>query len=152
MLTLINAYSQLKIIEDKIKQENSSIKNYSKEVKELRLQIDPNENIKEFVNYIRGIVQKEVVKATKENPSNRSIALMATGSGKTKVGIDVLVDNLTDIRETNHIISPTTILRDYSWKEEFKNWGKEDFYLAYTEGYCYKSIHKIEGKRINFAI
>ena len=62
-----------------------SILNYTDEVKKIRESIKNEEELEYFVNFVRGIVQKEARVAEKNNPTKRSIIALATGSGKPKI-------------------------------------------------------------------
>ena len=102
-------------------------------------------------NEIKSKVQKEALSTARVK--DRSIVVMATGSGKSKVAIDYAVE----IEENNAfakilIIVPTEKLRDENWKEEFNKWGQEDLWNRHTQRCCYVSAIKIEGQEFDLVI
>lgn len=67
----------------------------------------------------------------------------ATGIGKTKIAIDYITSLETPARVL--WVVPTAGLRDVTILEEWKKWGKEDYFNSYVTTICYKSLHKEEG-------
>lgn len=130
-----------------------SILNYTDEVKKIRESIKNEEELEYFVNFVRGIVQKEARVAEKNNPTKRSIIALATGSGKSKIAVDCIRDNHSSIEDTYHIFVPTEKLRDENWKEEFSNWGQLETLQKYVETHCYASASKVfSPSTVNYAI
>ena len=130
-----------------------SILNYTDEVKKIRESIKNEEELEYFVNFVRGIVQKEARVAEKNNPTKRSIIALATGSGKSKIAVDCIRDNHSSIEDTYHIFVPTEKLRDENWKEEFSNWGQLETFQKYVETHCYASASKVfSPSTVNYAI
>lgn len=68
----------------------------------------------------------------------RGTIAMCTGSGKTKLGIDISL-NYNRIL----IVVPTEKLRDVRWEDEYKKWGHLAFYKKHIRRECYASLHKI---------
>lgn len=117
------------------------------QVKALRETIIDDNVLTEFVNHVRGIVQREAKWAVIDN-GGRGFVAMATGSGKSKVAIELI--NFYSINQStnNSLIVPTEKLRDENWHEEFVKW---DSIYAYnrTSRLCYASASKIEDQYIN---
>jgi len=92
--------------------------------------------------------------AIKENGGS-GIVLAATGTGKSKVGCDLIVEELrnSDFEgyEPPLVCCPTVKLRDKSWEDEFKKWGYEEEYKL-IERSCYVSINKIVGKKFKILV
>jgi len=121
------------------------------EVLLLRETLTIEEEVTTFVNKIRAIVQKEAMWAV-INAGGRGLVSMATGSGKSKVAIDLLkYYNVQDSNYVNVLLVPTEKLRDENWKEEFNKWGELSLYNK-TEKLCYASASKIEDFDFNTGI
>lgn len=74
----------------------------------------------------------------------RGTLAMATGVGKSKVFINILVDLFkTNPNTTVCLIVPTEKLRDENWREEFIKWGAEELYNK-IDRYCYASVSKVK--------
>lgn len=117
----------------------------------LRQALTTDEEVLLFVNKIRAIVQKEAMWAVID-AGGRGLVAMATGSGKSKVAIDLLkYYNPKDSNYDNILIVPTEKLRDENWKEEFDKWKNLSLYDK-TEKLCYASASKIEDFDFNTAI
>lgn len=133
-------------------EEKKSIKNFIPEVQELKTKLTNKQHITLFVNEVRAIVQQEAALAVINN-GGKGIIAMATGSGKSKVGIMLSKHYglATPERKTQAILVPTEKLRDETWKEEYEKWGASDLYDL-TERYCYISASKVEGKKFGLTI
>lgn len=71
---------------------------------------------------------------------------MATGVGKTKIGVMACEYILTqDPNAVVHIGVPTETLRDVDWPDEFKKWGCEHL-LNKVKIFCHTSMPKIKSK------
>ena len=69
-------------------------------------------------------VQQEAEDAIEANGGSGSV-FMATGTGKSKIPIDIAKKDLQTISISNYRILlcvPTEKLRDKNWKEEFEKW------------------------------
>lgn len=75
----------------------------------------------------------------------RGLLVLPTGTGKTKIAIDAIV-------ETKHkkvlVIVPTEKLRDDTWPKELKKWG----WKKKIEIVCYASIAKIKRRSFDLVI
>jgi superfamily II DNA or RNA helicase len=105
-------------------------------------------------NKIRAKIQKEAEQFWKEHGS-RGAVLMATGTGKSKIGVDIIVDDYNEAPNYSLIydliVVPTEKLRDEGWKDEFNKWGAGDRW-RHVEKTCYASLHKIKGRHFNVVI
>lgn len=91
-------------------------------------------------------VQEEAGRILSLNADHGIIA-MATGTGKSKVAINKIVEhykNNTDLRVL--IVVPTEKLRDQNWKDEFIKWNQSFLWDNNVERSCYASISKMEGE------
>lgn len=130
----------------------SSILNIVDEVQALRLTITEDDILSEFVNTVRGIVQREAKWAVID-AGGRGFVAMATGSGKSKVAIDLASYYTSDYFQWQGttLFVPTEKLRDENWKEEFVKWGKEELYNK-LDRICYASASKVEDKNPRLVI
>lgn len=94
----------------------------------------------------KSAVQAEAYKAWTDAGYLGTLA-MATGSGKTKIGVDAAVE----VKDEILIVTPTTKLRDVRWKDEFDAFGHSDIYKN-VERSCYVSINKLKGKHYKLVI
>lgn len=135
-------FSELKRI---MKSEDSIIK-HADEIADLRALIDNDDDLHKFVNLVRDKVQKEAVQAFIDN-DGRGMIVMATGSGKSKVAIDIAkyYSKLKKARmyDGNFLLVPTEKLRDENWYEEFTQWRAKSVYENTTR-LCYASASKVE--------
>lgn len=105
-----------------------------------------------MVKQTQDSVQTSAREAFKAN-NYWGLVAMATGTGKSKIGVDETADVVGENTDALVIISvPTRKLRDNNWLEEFIKWGKEDIYHSNVQRYCYASINKITGKRISLLV
>jgi superfamily II DNA or RNA helicase len=85
--------------------------------------------------------------------ADRGIVAMATGTGKSKVAINKIIDyhgDNVDLRVL--IVVPTEKLRDQNWKDEFYKWGESFLWNNNVERSCYASISKMEGEAYDLVI
>jgi superfamily II DNA or RNA helicase len=124
-----------------------SILEHIDEVEQLRETV-PTEEIEDFVNFVRAIVQKEAVVAVQNNGGS-GLVVMATGSGKSKVAID-----LADVCKEEGpmtVIVPTEKLRDNGWFDEIALWSSKETSSRF-KNFCYASISKVKGNSIALAV
>jgi superfamily II DNA or RNA helicase len=130
---------------------HNSILDCVNDVLPLREALTTEEDVTIFVNKVRAIVQKEATQAV-INAGGRGLVAMATGSGKSKVAIDLLKHyNPQGSKYDNVLVVPTEKLRDENWKEEFSKWKGLSLYDK-TEKLCYASGSKIEDFDFNTCI
>ena len=84
-------------------------------------------------------IQKEVQNLWYKN-NCKGTALLATGSGKSKIFINIV----TKEKKKSLLVVPTEKLRDRNWKEEFKTWNKLDIFDKYVDVCCYASLKNID--------
>lgn len=84
---------------------------------------------------IQSEIQNEVKKLWYEN-NCKGLACLATGSGKSKIFIDIVAEQ----KKPWLLVVPTEKLRDKGWKEEFEKWNKSDIYKKYVTVTCYASL------------
>lgn len=108
--------------------------------------------LEEAVNLVRAKVQQEAVQAVINN-DGRGMIVMATGSGKSKVAVDLVkfYEKQLNFYDGHALVVPTEKLRDENWKEEFEKWGAKGI-LKKTERLCYASASKIEDFNLNLLI
>ena len=107
------------------------------------------EDLTKFVNTVRGIVQEEAKQAVIKN--NGGMIAMATGSGKSRVAVEVAKYYINSIDKSLSLLVPTEKLRDENWKEEYSKWGA-DYLWSPTIRLCYASASKIQNKDFELAI
>jgi superfamily II DNA or RNA helicase len=134
---------------EKLFQNPKSILTYIDKVEVLREKITEPLAITEFVNRVREKVQHEAIQAVVDN--NGGMVAMATGSGKSRVAVE-LAKWYTNGEDLNSaVIVPTEKLRDENWKEEFIKWEAEYLWKG-AEKLCYASASKIQNKDFRLAI
>lgn len=84
-------------------------------------------------------IQKEVEKLWYKNNCSGT-ALLATGSGKSKIFIDIISKE----KKKWLLVVPTEKLKLRNWKEEFIVWDKLDIFTKYVEVQCYASLSKLD--------
>ena len=100
------------------------------------------EELTKFVNTVRSIVQEEAKQAVIKN--NGGMIAMATGSGKSRVAVELAKYYYNPLDDYNAaLLVPTEKLRDENWQEEFEKWGAEDVW-RHTERLCYASASKVK--------
>jgi len=74
-----------------------------------------------------------------------SLALLATGVGKTKVAIEFLAKIVNKINKQSRIlfVVPTEILRDVNVPNEFKKFRRKALYDLHVDSICYDSLVKL---------
>ena len=107
------------------------------------------EDLTKFVNTVRSIVQEEAKQAIIKN--NGGMIAMATGSGKSRVAVEVAKYYINSIDKSLSLIVPTEKLRDENWKEEYSKWAA-DYLWSPTIRLCYASASKIQNKDFELAI
>lgn len=107
------------------------------------------EELTKFVNTVRGIVQEEAKQAVIKN--NGGMIAMATGSGKSRVAVEVAKYYINSIDKSLSLLVPTEKLRDENWKEEYSKWDA-DYLWSPTIRLCYASASKIQNKDFELAI
>ena len=100
------------------------------------------EELTKFVNTVRGIVQEEAKQAVIKN--NGGMITMATGSGKSRVAVELAKYYYNPLDDYNAaLLVPTEKLRDENWQEEFEKWEAKNVWRG-TERLCYASASKIK--------
>lgn len=87
--------------------------------------------------------EQEIVKQKFRDFLYQGTYLGCTGCGKTKIGVDLIVECLkSNPSEKWIIVVPTENLRDNEWISEFKKWGYEE-YLPKVRIECIQTAYKI---------
>lgn len=124
------------------------------EIATIREQLIPlltDEEVTHVTNVIRAKVQKEAEQHWRDNGCKGAV-LMATGTGKSKIGVSITVEDAQHIDMfENLVVVPTEKLRDEGWHEEFVKWGAHEEWNNVQRS-CYASLHKITGKRFKTVI
>lgn len=99
-------------------------------------------------------VQQEAQDAIEANGGSGAV-LMATGTGKSKIPIniakkDLLTHSLSDYKIL--ICVPTEKLRDNNWKKEFDKWEATEIWDECVERTCYVSMPKIKDKHYDLVV
>ena len=129
-----------------------SVLTYIDEIEALREKLSSPEDITRFVNLVREKVQDEAKQAIINNGGIGMIA-MATGSGKSKVAVELVKHYASASNSFKEValIVPTEKLRDENWKEEFYKWDAAVEWSAVT-GLCYASGSKVKEKTFELVI
>lgn len=94
----------------------------------------------EFTSIIRSIqsgIQANVVSEAIEK--GMLLAALATGVGKTKIGIDFMLKFEPNRGDRFLVVVPTMVLRDKEWPDELEKWAaKEGLRVEFI---CYDSLH-----------
>ena len=131
-------------------QNPKSILTYIDKIEALRENITEPLAISEFVNKVREKVQNEAIQAVVNN--NGGMVAMATGSGKSRVAVEVAKYYFNPKHDYHAaLLVPTEKLRDENWKEEFEKWEARNIW-KHTERLCYASASKIGGNEYPIAI
>ena len=136
-------------------QNPKSVLTYIDKIEALREKITDPELSTEFVNKVREKVQDEAKQAIINNGGSGMVA-MATGSGKSRVAVELAKYYFDKIDWTPPVfklavVVPTEKLRDENWKEEFTKWEANHLWEK-TLGLCYASGSKIKDEIIDLAI
>ncbi len=112
--------------------------------------------LQQAVDMVKDAVQEEARVAWK-NDNFWSILVMATGSGKSKIPINVLKKLRERLQENISVVKvliavPTEKLRDNNWREEFIKWDALDIYEKCVETICYASLSKIENQEYDLFV
>lgn len=135
---------------EKLFKNSDSILTYIEKIEDLRAKITEPEESTQFVNLIREKVQAEAIQAVIAN--NGGMIAMATGSGKSKVAVELAKYYCSDTRHDDiALLVPTEKLRDENWFEEFCKWGAENLWTETTR-LCYASASKVTNGDFKLAI
>lgn len=126
-----------------------SILTYIDKIEALREKITEPEQSTQFVNLVREKVQAEAIQAVIAN--NGGMVAMATGSGKSKVAVELAKYYCEPFSSDLALLVPTEKLRDENWLEEFCKWDASSLWND-TERLCYASASKIGGNTYHLAI
>lgn len=130
-------------------QNPKSILTYIDKIEALRAKLSSDESITEFVNKVREKVQNEAIQAVVNNRGG--IVAMATGSGKSRVAVELAKYYCTPDIDSLALIVPTEKLRDENWLEEYNKWGAQHLWNETTR-LCYASASKVNNKDFKLAI
>ena len=130
-------------------QNPNSILTYIDKIEAIREQITEPLAVTQFVNLIREKVQGEAIQAVMDN--NGGMVAMATGSGKSRVAVELAKLFCAPFMSDLALLVPTEKLRDENWLEEFNKWGANNLW-ADTQRLCYASASKVKNQDFNFAI
>jgi superfamily II DNA or RNA helicase len=130
-------------------QNPKSILTYIDKIEALREKITDPELSTEFVNKVREKVQDEAKQAVIRN--NGGMVAMATGSGKSRVAVELAKYYCTPDIDNVALLVPTEKLRDENWLEEYKKWQAEHLWIDTTR-LCYASASKVHNKEFALAI
>lgn len=109
--------------------------------------------IEALINLIRESVQDEALQVSVVQGNKYSIKAIATGVGKSKIGIDRIKQVVSENKKANiYIVVPTQKLRDEGWKNEFKKWKATKIYNSNVKRICYDSLNKIKDEVIDLLI
>ena len=135
---------------EKLFKNSDSILTYIDKIKELRAKVTKPEESTQFVNLIREKVQNEAIQAVVDN--NGGMVAMATGSGKSKVAVELAKYYFNPNNDYHAaLLVPTEKLRDENWLEEFTKWEASNVW-KHTERLCYASASKVKGYDFPLAI
>ncbi len=131
-------------------QNPKSVLTYIDKIEALRDKITDPELITVFVNKVREKVQNEAIQAVVNN--NGGMIAMATGSGKSRVAVELAKHYCNDTRHCDTaLLVPTEKLRDENWAEEFTKWDATRLWVETTR-LCYASASKVHNKEFALAI
>jgi len=93
-----------------------------------------------------------IARAAFAKSNHWGLLAMATGTGKSKIGVDESVNAFVGNLDAKvYLVVPTTKLRDCNWEEEFVKWSNHTVYRC-LDRYCYASISKVKGQVIDLVI
>lgn len=134
---------------------STSIKLHTEKIAELRSKVDEFLNDEERVtltNRIRGKVQSEAEQSFLSSNGWGGV-FMATGTGKSKIAVDLAFKLFHHDPTVNILISvPTEKLRDENWHDEFAKWKANDIWEHNVQRCCYASLNKYEGQTFDLVI
>lgn len=104
-------------------------------------------------NKIKSKIQKEAEQAWL-NRGCWSSQYMATGSGKSKIAVNITGRGFNKVGEELRglIVVPTQKLRDTGWKREFHKWNGDIIYKTCIRTICYDSLHTIKNEHFHFVV
>lgn len=130
-------------------QNPKSILTYIDKIEALRENITEPLAVTEFVNKVREKVQNEAIQAVIDN--NGGMVAMATGSGKSRVGVELAKYHCEPFKSDLALLVPTEKLRDENWFEEFNKWGA-GYLWNNIQRLCYASGSKVVGHGFDLVI
>ena len=130
-------------------QNPKSVLTYINKIEALRDKITEPELVTEFVNKVREKVQDEAIQAVINN--NGGMIAMATGSGKSRVAVELAKYYCKAQHDDVALLVPTEKLRDENWLEEFTKWEARHLWNQ-TDRLCYASASKIRNGDFQLAI
>jgi superfamily II DNA or RNA helicase len=130
-------------------QNPKSILTYIDKIEALRENITEPLAVTEFVNKVREKVQHEAIQAVVDN--NGGMVAMATGSGKSRVAVELAKIYCKPMISDLVLLVPTEKLRDENWKEEFQKWSAQ-YLWEDTVRLCYASASKLDSNGYDLAI
>jgi superfamily II DNA or RNA helicase len=96
--------------------------------------------------------EQELVKAKFRTKNYRGTYQGATGCGKTKIAVDLVVECIKSNPEERWIIiTPTENLRDNEWISEFVKWGYTE-YIPLVKIMCIQTAYKLKGYSFNAVV
>lgn len=134
---------------EKLFKNSDSILTYIEKIEDLKAKITAPEESTQFVNLIREKVQAEAIQAVIAN--NGGMVAMATGSGKSKVAVELAKYYCKAKHNDVALLVPTEKLRDENWLEEFTKWEAEHLWNQTTR-LCYASASKVKNGDFQLAI
>lgn len=134
---------------------SDSIKNHADEIATMWETVYDelnSEEITELSSRIKSKVQLEAEEAFVANNWWGS-EFMATGSGKSKIAVNLSARLVREIPKANILISvPTEKLRDENWMNEFAKWEQSYIWENNVQRCCYASLSKYENEHFDFVI
>lgn len=145
-----------------IGEEGVSIKDNVNRIHELRELLTPlqtEEEVDMITSMIKLKIQFEVRTVFHEH-QGWGAALLATGTGKSKIAVDETVEieevaarcTMLESKPRILVVVPTIRLRDDGWRKEFAKWGHEQVYVEDVQKSCYASLHKLKGGHYDLVV
>jgi superfamily II DNA or RNA helicase len=134
---------------EKLFKNSESILTYIDKIEALRESIKEPLDVTQFVNLVREKVQAEAIQAVIAN--NGGMVAMATGSGKSRVAVELAKYYCEPVGSDLVLLVPTEKLRDENWKEEFEKWSA-NYLWEETVRLCYASASKLDSNGYDLAI
>ena len=106
----------------------------------------------ETLNDIKDRVQRECLNTWYKQGCN-STAEIATGVGKTRIGVlaaEYVYRTIKDVKIL--ILTPTQVIRDSAWKDEFAKWGHKRIFDRNVESVCIQTACKYENQHYDLII
>jgi superfamily II DNA or RNA helicase len=96
--------------------------------------------------------EQEIVKSKFRVANYRGTYLGATGVGKTKIGVDLIVECMKKNPDEQWlIVVPTENLRDNEWCLEFIRWGYSE-YIPKVQIECIQTAYKFINRKFNVVV